>query len=71
MQEHFKKGKDIEYARISVVVTKEVMGPGKILTYEYLGTYNFFNQHIDNYFTLPIRNLAKGRYVFRVYAYWL
>ena len=68
MQEHFKD--QYKYSGVSVVISrvKEQSNGETIL--ELVGTYNYYNTILDNYFTLPIRKARKGKYLFRIYIWW-
>ena len=70
MQEHFKEDNSIEYACISIVVSKQGHDANNVVTYQFIGQYNYYNQIVDNYYNLPLRKFAKGKYMLRIYGYW-
>jgi hypothetical protein len=68
MQEHFKE--QYRYSGVSVVISRILEQRNGEYTLELVGTYNYYNSVLDNYFTLPIRKARKGKYLFRVYIWW-
>ena len=62
MEQHFSK--NYKYCDICVIVAKEVEENGRKV-YKFIWAENYYSTRLDNYFTLKLRSLERGKYLNR------